>query len=221
MTKDNNPINHPSHYTAHPSGIECIRITEHMGFNLGNAVKYIWRCDLKKDAVEDLKKALWYIQREIDKRVCLSTKFELTDAIEPESELEFFTWVGNPNIRLHCFNSTRGIGSISGNPGHEAVYHPDNGVTVNLGRSASLEEAKQLLITYYQKCNSFTWTSDEKAPDMLFCTHNNVQIGHIDCFNGFYPYVLGKSSGAYPKGNAKTLEKAKTIVEQEYLRSIV
>jgi hypothetical protein len=39
-----------------------------MGFNLGNAVKYIWRCDLKKDAMEDLNKAIWYIQREIAKR---------------------------------------------------------------------------------------------------------------------------------------------------------
>jgi len=58
----------PPHYTQHPSGVECIQITEHMGFNLGNAVKYIWRCDLKKDAVEDLKKATWYINREIQRR---------------------------------------------------------------------------------------------------------------------------------------------------------
>ena len=63
------PVNHPKHYTDHPSGIECIQITEHMGFNLGNALKYIWRCDLKKDAVEDLRKARWYIDREIEKRV--------------------------------------------------------------------------------------------------------------------------------------------------------
>lgn len=61
------PIN-PSHYRSHPSGIECITITQHMGFNLGNAVKYIWRCDLKLDAIEDLKKAKWYIEREIAKR---------------------------------------------------------------------------------------------------------------------------------------------------------
>lgn len=64
----NDPVNHPKHYTDHPSGIECIQITEHMGFNLGNALKYIWRCDLKLDAVEDLKKAKWYIEREITKR---------------------------------------------------------------------------------------------------------------------------------------------------------
>lgn len=62
------PVNHPKHYTEHPSGIECIQITEHMGFNLGNALKYIWRCDLKKDAIEDLRKARWYIEREIAKR---------------------------------------------------------------------------------------------------------------------------------------------------------
>jgi len=53
----------------HPkSGIECIDVVEHMGFNLGNAIKYIWRADEKGAAVEDLRKAAWYIQREIDRR---------------------------------------------------------------------------------------------------------------------------------------------------------
>lgn len=61
-------VNHPPHYTGHPSGIECIQITEHMSFCLGNALKYIWRADLKDDAIEDLRKAKWYLQREIDRR---------------------------------------------------------------------------------------------------------------------------------------------------------
>jgi len=61
-------VNHPKHYTSHPSGIECIEITRHMGYNLGNAVKYIWRCDLKKEAVEDLEKAVFYLQDEIKMR---------------------------------------------------------------------------------------------------------------------------------------------------------
>jgi hypothetical protein len=63
MTDD---VNHPQHYNAHPSGVECITITEHMGFNLGNAVKYIWRAGLKSDSpAKDLKKAVWYLEREI------------------------------------------------------------------------------------------------------------------------------------------------------------
>lgn len=61
-------VNHPAHYTSHPSGIECIQITEHMSFNLGNAIKYLWRADEKGAPIEDLKKAVWYIQREIAKR---------------------------------------------------------------------------------------------------------------------------------------------------------
>lgn len=60
-------VNHPRHYTKHPSGVECIQITEHMGFNLGNAMKYIWRADLKGNQIEDLEKALWYINREIQR----------------------------------------------------------------------------------------------------------------------------------------------------------
>jgi hypothetical protein len=62
------PVNHPQHYVSHPSGVECITVTEHFGFNLGNAIKYVWRADLKADALEDLRKAIWYIDREIQKR---------------------------------------------------------------------------------------------------------------------------------------------------------
>ncbi len=67
-------VNHPDHYTSHPArcecgrGIECIQITEHFGFNVGNVIKYAWRADLKGNAVEDLKKAAWYIEREIARR---------------------------------------------------------------------------------------------------------------------------------------------------------
>lgn len=56
----------PRHYREHPSGVECIAITEHMGFCLGNAVKYIWRAGLKSEnPTEDLRKAIWYLEREL------------------------------------------------------------------------------------------------------------------------------------------------------------
>ena len=61
------PVNQPPHYTQHPSGVECIAVTEHMNFCLGNAVKYIWRAGLKGDTVEDLKKAVFYLNREISR----------------------------------------------------------------------------------------------------------------------------------------------------------
>ena len=62
------PVNHPPHYTNHPSGVECIQITEHMNFCLGNAVKYIWRADLKDQGIQDLQKAVFYLNREIERR---------------------------------------------------------------------------------------------------------------------------------------------------------
>jgi len=61
----NDPVNHPKHYTEHPSGVECIEITEHMNFCVGNAINYLWRAGLKGEQVEDLRKARWYIDREI------------------------------------------------------------------------------------------------------------------------------------------------------------
>ena len=62
-------VNNPKHYTSHPSGVECIEIAEHMNFCLGNAVKYIWRANLKGRKIEDLRKARWYIDREIQRIV--------------------------------------------------------------------------------------------------------------------------------------------------------
>ena len=61
-------MNNPPHYNKHPSGVECIEIVEHFGFNLGNAIKYIWRAGLKGETLPDLKKARWYVDREIAKR---------------------------------------------------------------------------------------------------------------------------------------------------------
>ncbi len=62
------PVNRPPHYNGHPSGVECITIAEHFGFSLGNAIKYIWRAGLKSpDAIEDLRKARWYLDREISR----------------------------------------------------------------------------------------------------------------------------------------------------------
>ena len=65
--EDNDEVNHPKHYTNHPSGVECIQITEHMNFNLGNAMKYIWRAGEKGDRLVDLLKAQWYLKREIER----------------------------------------------------------------------------------------------------------------------------------------------------------
>lgn len=59
------PVNHPAHYTAHPSGVEAIQVTRHMNFNLGNAMKYIWRAGLKGSAIQDLEKAVFYLNDEI------------------------------------------------------------------------------------------------------------------------------------------------------------
>lgn len=60
----------PTHYNVHPSGVECIEVTRHLPFNLGNVVKYIWRAGLKENEseIKDLEKALDYLHDEIQKR---------------------------------------------------------------------------------------------------------------------------------------------------------
>lgn len=66
LGQESDPVDLPSHYTQLP--VECIDVTEHFGFCLGNAIKYIWRADHKGKPIEDLRKARWYIDREIERR---------------------------------------------------------------------------------------------------------------------------------------------------------
>lgn len=80
-------VNHPKHYNSHPSGIECIEIVRHYNFDVGNAIKYLWRHGLKSEpgsdarekAIEDLEKAMWYIKDEIDR---LKTEISVKDKQE-------------------------------------------------------------------------------------------------------------------------------------------
>lgn len=73
MSENNERVNHPKHYNSHPSGIECIEIVRHHDFNIGNALKYLWRAGIKTEEgisnkekqIEDLHKAIFYINDEI------------------------------------------------------------------------------------------------------------------------------------------------------------
>jgi hypothetical protein len=99
-------VNHPKHYTSHPSGVECIEITEHYGFCVGNAIKYLWRAGLKKDGtlddidkeIEDVKKAAWYVQRHLEnlqkkkKQIAeekLDRKFDEAARVQVKAEAEW------------------------------------------------------------------------------------------------------------------------------------
>lgn len=90
MTDDPNTtdsVHHPDHYNQHPSGVECIDVVEHMGFNLGNAVKYVWRADHKNDPIEDLRKAAWYISREIARRTALGSQQAVLPVVDEPCEM--------------------------------------------------------------------------------------------------------------------------------------
>jgi len=69
-------VNNPKHYTSHPSGVECIEIAEMLPFNLGNALKYLWRAGKKLDEVEDIKKAVFYLRRQANSLTSLQNFVE-------------------------------------------------------------------------------------------------------------------------------------------------
>ena len=116
-------VNHPKHYTQHPSGVECVQITEHFNFNVGNAVKYLWRAGLKGDALEDLRKARWYVEREIgrviDEQKASVGKAFLKDVVGQMEGLKvgrldkhFLEWIGgwHADIRKKIIESARSGG---------------------------------------------------------------------------------------------------------------
>jgi len=87
-------INHPPHYTSHPSGVECIQITEGFSFNIGNAIKYLWRADEKGAPLDDLKKAGWYIEREITRRINAANTISEIEFPEPaEKPVDYSRWL--------------------------------------------------------------------------------------------------------------------------------
>lgn len=73
-------VDHPEHYNQHPNGYECIDVAEAFNFNLGNVLKYIWRAGLKGDAGTDLRKARWYLQREIERLEMVKVQGERRDS---------------------------------------------------------------------------------------------------------------------------------------------
>ncbi len=80
-------VKHPPHYTEHPSKIECIEITRHLSFNRGNAIKYLWRCGKKDSVNQELKKAIWYLNDEInnglgDVNYSFNTNNKITDKLD-------------------------------------------------------------------------------------------------------------------------------------------
>lgn len=86
-------VDHPSHYNAHPSGVEAIDVCEWLPFNLGNALKYVWRAKHKGNRAIDLAKARWYLTRATDSVIAYSVPpnvqklAERVIALEPENSL--------------------------------------------------------------------------------------------------------------------------------------
>lgn len=72
-------VNKPKHYNSHPAGIECIEVIEHLPYNVGAAIKYLWRAGQKdgNSTLQDLAKSIWHLNREIDR---LGLRKEITNA---------------------------------------------------------------------------------------------------------------------------------------------
>lgn len=99
-------IDRPAHYTQHP--IECIVFTQHLGFCLGNAFKYIWRY-ADKNGVQDLKKARWYLNAVIEGELPLDLDDDIWAGLNEELAACTFVPMQGQLLRTLWFLAT-GVG---------------------------------------------------------------------------------------------------------------
>lgn len=78
----NDPVNHPKGYTSHPSGIEVIEYTRLLPFDPGNAVKYVMRRDHKGTPLQDLDKALWYLNDCVENGISYRITVKMVDIVK-------------------------------------------------------------------------------------------------------------------------------------------
>lgn len=139
----------PLHYRQHPSGVECITITEHMNFCLGNAIKYIWRAGIKsEDATLDLKKAIWYLQRELKRLEWeAKTTTEGASAVDPSPPPIYYWWSWSS---ANGWELTKVDSVLGAEPMHppEAVFKDNLIYAFNLGQLA--EGSEKEVIEYHQ-----------------------------------------------------------------------
>lgn len=106
-------VNHPPHY-QHPSGVECIEIVEHLGFCMGNAIKYLFRAGKKDVSEQDLRKSLWYLNREIAHRQAHARSASRAGRAPAERFETFMAAEPLGNVRYaiqHIWQADRVIGS--------------------------------------------------------------------------------------------------------------
>ena len=69
VKSSNDLVNHPKHYTEDPSGVECIELTSCLSAPISNSLKYLWRCGLKDEDIQELGKAMFYLDYAIEHNI--------------------------------------------------------------------------------------------------------------------------------------------------------
>ena len=189
--KHPNPVNHPPHYSSIPAqcedcghAIECIDVTQHMNFTRGNAMKYLWRAGAKGEPIQDLEKALWYIEREIQslKKAQADAAWAAKVDTELDDSLETITGDGVP-LSLYEEASLDDILSYYDSHSHERAQHAKSapfkssndleaaaeeamtsqGATLDLGKSAAPDLnrlAQPLREEEHEVDETVTWNLD-------------------------------------------------------------
>lgn len=128
------PVNHPSHYhsaylhSACGKPIECIDIVRHMNFDIGSVVKYVWRAGKKDDEIEDLEKAVWYLQDRIAELIRVRQEALLAEKARPVS-----TTFEEETDRAELLARLRGDepDTVRGGPGEYWWFRVTNAITAN------------------------------------------------------------------------------------------
>ena len=149
MASMSDPVNHPSHYhstylhAACGSRSECIDVVRHMNFDVGNAVKYCWRAGAKGDEVEDLEKAIWYLQDRISEIKRLREESKLVEKPAPFSYTFPAPDIWGKTVTIPCSDAEPPLPTVAPMPTWDecTVRFPENPVynllIIDAGSAAS------------------------------------------------------------------------------------
>ena len=191
MTNKTEQIDHPTHYNSHPSGVESIDVVEHFSFNVGNAIKYLWRAGLKvqpedltdEALIRDLEKALWYMKREVERNkkeqgiskprkiVMKDGEAVFEDTISTPNEAHDVS-LRHPNVLLDIARAERlnnvvtELKDLSGDYGEFTIHRSSDGIIYKMIRKPADTLVWSTLDTSYGwSREQVLWFLDERSLD--------------------------------------------------------
>ena len=191
-------VDHPEHYNNHPSGIECIDVIRHMKFNIGNAIKYLWRQGLKtgEASEKELSKAQWYIEDEINEK---KQKYVLGFCFSLQLDQVLLIKKNKPDRQIGLYNGIGGKINKNERPTNAMIreFKEETGLSSSVWipffKLSGPDYVVECFWTHIEYINNYQSPTDEKVE--LFNV-NNLPHNIISNLSFLIPMAIHAANGA-------------------------